>query len=1079
MVSTIIVIYFRRSFMMEKRYFDKDNRFIIEGYNKKKPFSSFLPGIAGDNGIPMWVFYVNRGQAISSFGTRDKNGAIMEFFPANRAYQNVNYTGFRTFIKIYEGMAINYYEPFSSFDSNKSDGSRMIIGGNECELQEVNRDGSLKTSVLYFTLPGENIAALVRKTTITNLSGRNLKMEVLDGAPAILPYGLDNGSLKEMGNLMKAWMSVDNLEENVPFYKLRASTEDSAEVRNIEKGNFSLGFIKNVDKDEVLRPIVDAEVIFGNNTSFSFPDNFINMPLEELYEKKQATSNKVPSSFYGISRELKPEESIELYSMVGYADSIEILLPHKSKLISSGFLMNKYYEARKLVRDLTDDVYTSTSSKVFDEYCRLTYLDNILRGGYPLVMGDKEKPSVYHVYSRKHGDLERDYNFFTLEPEYYSSGNGSYRDVNQNRRSDVLFKPEIGDFNIKTFMNLIQVDGYNPLAVNGYKFIVKRERVNFFEEKVEKLLTVPFSLGRLYRIAAEGGTIDDRVQEKVELVLRECEQVIEAVHGEGYWSDHFTYNLDLIENYLAVFPDKKLEVLLKNKEYTYYDNYVFVKRRDEKYVLTAKGVRQYEAVIHDKDKGAFIDSRASNNNIMRSNKGCGEIYKCSLFSKLITLMVNKFSILDPFGMGVEMEAGKPGWDDALNGLPGIFGSSMAESYELSRIISFILEFIHENMQEEVELPIEVMKLIKDIINCIEEYNSSTNVDKQHTYWDETSKLREAFREEIKYGLDGSIVIIKLEALEAYIEGFKNKLNEGIGQAFEENSQVYPTFFYYEALDYELILDENMEKRFNKNGLSLVRVSKFKQNKMPLFLEGVVRALKMQHTDAALVYEKVKESPLFDNKLKMYKLNAPLTEMPIEIGRLKAFTPGWLENETIWLHMEYKYMLEILKCGLYDKFFEDFKNVMIPFLDPEVYGRSTLENSSFIASSANPDEATHGTGYFARLSGATAEFLSIWSIMLAGENPFFMKNKELCLELKPTLPDWLFNEENKVSFKFLGRTMVTYNNSKRISTYENGLVKNTIITYRDGRKIEIKDSRINQPYSIDVREGKIEHIMMEF
>ena len=27
-------------------------------------------------------------------------------------------------------------------------------------------------------------------------------------------------------------------------------------------------------------------------------------------------------------------------------------------------------------------------------------------------------------------------------------------------------------------------------------------------------------------------------------------------------------------------------------------------------------------------------------------------------------------------MGIEMEAGKPGWNDAMNGLPGLFGSEM-------------------------------------------------------------------------------------------------------------------------------------------------------------------------------------------------------------------------------------------------------------------------------------------------------------------------------------------------------------------------------------------------------------------
>ena len=76
-----------------------DGRFSIRDYDEKKPFSNFLPGIAGLYGTPMWVFYVNRGQGIASFGTKNKDRAILEFFPANKAYQMTAQTGFRTFIK--------------------------------------------------------------------------------------------------------------------------------------------------------------------------------------------------------------------------------------------------------------------------------------------------------------------------------------------------------------------------------------------------------------------------------------------------------------------------------------------------------------------------------------------------------------------------------------------------------------------------------------------------------------------------------------------------------------------------------------------------------------------------------------------------------------------------------------------------------------------------------------------------------------------------------------------------------------------------------------------------------------------
>jgi hypothetical protein len=202
-------------------------------------------------------------------------------------------------------------------------------------------------------------------------------------------------------------------------------------------------------------------------------------------------------------------------------------------------------------------------------------------------------------------------------------------------------------------------------------------------------------------------------------------------------------------------------------------------------------------------------------------------------------------------------------------------------------------------------------------------------------------------------------------------------------------------------------------------------------------------------------------------------------MPEEIGRCRIFTPGWLENESIWLHMEYKYLLEILKAGLYKEFYADFKKTLIAFQDPERYGRSTLENSSFLVSSAFPDQKLHGNGFVARLSGSTAEFINIWLMMNLGPRPFFIdQNNKLNLKFSPLLAGWLFKKDGTYSFNFLKEITVTYHNYDRKDTFK---LKAKRIKFSDknGKTVEITSGTIPAPYAEQIRSCLIKKIDIYF
>ena len=192
--------------------------FILKDFDIKKPFSSFLPGLAGIKGIPLWAYYTNRGQGIMSVGSKDKNGSIIEFNPACIGYEKVTTQGFRTFIKI-DGKLIEAFGTRienSNGIENSNIERTMYITGASFKIEEINKDASYKIEVNYFGLPNMPIGALVRRVKLTSL--KNQKIEIVDGTSQVLPQGVSNGAYKDCGNLMRSWMDVYYMKEKTPFY---------------------------------------------------------------------------------------------------------------------------------------------------------------------------------------------------------------------------------------------------------------------------------------------------------------------------------------------------------------------------------------------------------------------------------------------------------------------------------------------------------------------------------------------------------------------------------------------------------------------------------------------------------------------------------------------------------------------------------------------------------------------------------------------------------------------------------------------------------------------------------------------
>ncbi|MBN1311184.1 MAG: cellobiose phosphorylase [Anaerolineae bacterium] len=1038
--------------------FDSYGRFVLNDFSSVRPFASFLPGIAGLSGIPMWVFYTNRGQAIASFGVESKDHPIMEYMSANKAYQLTSTLGFRTFLRGQRDGEVWHYEPFSLHTDDELS-RRMFVGMNEVEIEEVHLGLGLKANVLYFTLPGEPLAGLVRQVTFHNTGSRPLVLEALDGMPAVVPFGVDNNFLKHMGRTIEAWTDVVNIEEGIPFYKLRATAVDTTEVYAIQGGNFALAFADG----DLLPAAADPAAVFGFDTAFAAARPFYEGGMDAVFGAQQNIEARTPCAFFGAALELAPGTSQTITGLYGYAAELSLLTQQVSTFLTPGYIDARRSQGRALIADLTEPIATQSAIPTFDAYCRQTFLDNIMRGGWPVVLGGRH---IYHVYSRKHGDMERDYNHFFLAAEPYSQGNGSYRDINQNRRSDVFFEPRAGEFNIRLFTSLLQADGHNPLVVKGTTFSLPVEKLPEVLAQVEQpdglteLLSEPFTPGRLLKIAGQSGLRMDE-QAFLDLVLGMCQQSIEADPGEVYWVDHWTYNLDLIESYLAVYPERKAALLFDSEPLPFYDSASTIQPRSCKYVLAGGEPRQLNAISEDEEKAALIASRAEQPRWVRTQHGCGEVFRLPLFSKLVLLAALKFATLDPLGMGIEMEAGRPGWCDAMNGLPSLFGSSMPETFELLRLIDFLLEAL-KSEKRDVSLPVEGQTLLQEALAHIDH-------EDRFARWDATAAAREAYRESTRLGFDGAAIDVSAGSLLDDLERMRAAVHDGARRAVDMNGGLPPTYLTYRVSAFDVLDDVDAQ------GRAVIHVREFDEPTiLPLFLEGAVRCMKVlgSKEEALSLHQKVMASDLYDPKLHMLKLNASLGDQPHTIGRMRAFPPGWLENESVWLHMAYKYLLEVLKAGLYDQFFDALKTTLVPFMDAAVYGRSPLENSSFIVSSAHPDANLHGAGFVARLSGATAEFLNIWQVMMVGARPFCLQNGELRLALRPVLPGWLFDDRGRLSFRFLGNCSVTYYNSERRDTTDGMLPGRAILRLPDDETVTLLGETIPPPYAAMIREGRV-------
>lgn len=449
--------------------YDEHGRYVLADYDSLPPFSDFLPALAGYYGKPLWVFFVNRGQGIASFGTESKEYPIMEYQPADKAYQMTAFSGFRTFLQLrsssHSEKEFVVLEPFSPLKTRHPDMENdvgratagdtkqqqlpkrtMYIGANEMQIQEIDHKHGIETNATFFVLPEEDFGAFVKRTTITNMwrgSGlshqkQTLTVSMLDGLAKIQPAGGKlNRFLKDMGRTLQGLMGVYfpyNDTIDMPFYRLSQRALDTADVVVQRAGHWCISILQDrTDKTRLLPIIYDPSKIFGDDTAMVFPTKLHSNHLVDIVKGPQYGAAKTASAFAAVDGiVLEPGESLTITTYFGRANSVWDVPVLSRRLSQTGFGLYKLSRSREIFQQITAVVACTTAVPMWDGHVQQMFLDNSLRGGIPSILGEVDDDAklrnadedprlkVYHLFSRIHGDLERDYNDFVIMPTFFS-----------------------------------------------------------------------------------------------------------------------------------------------------------------------------------------------------------------------------------------------------------------------------------------------------------------------------------------------------------------------------------------------------------------------------------------------------------------------------------------------------------------------------------------------------------------------------------------------------------------------------------------------------------------------------------
>ncbi|GEA61316.1 hypothetical protein [Vibrio comitans] len=634
-----------------------------------------------------WLFISSTG-SLSAGRIRPEN-ALFPYKSVDYIHESAENTGAKSIFKVKTSSGVSLWEPFNTFHDGLYQVERNLYKnsiGDKIIFEEINH--SLKLQFQYSWNTSEQFG-FIRQSQLTDLSGDNREIELLDGLQNLLPPGAPLGALQTRSALVDAYKWNERQQGSpLALYTMYAKLSDRADPA--ESLLATTVFSLDDDASQILLtssqiaafrkglPVQDETLTKGQRGSYlihktiQLQGNQTNSWIIAADIDKSHSDITALNAQIAVPNDIRKQvlSSIEdnqkeLVSLMSGADAWQLTAEENTSVhhyanvlfnnMRGGVIENNYTldkaDVVKTMRNANQAVVAKHQGFFAELADSFTHAELV---SLAKQTDDQQLVRLAYEYlpltfGRRHGDPSRPWNHYEIKlkdehGDRLLSYQGNWRDIFQNWEAMALSYPGFIKSFIAKFVNASTVDGFNP-----------------------------------YRITKDG----------IDWELLDPEDEWSNI---GYWGDHqIIYLLKFLE--LAdKFEHDELIALLNTEMYSYANvpyeicdvDGLFANPKD-----TVNFNDEKQSLIERKVAELGSDGKL----VLNSDDS---VYMVNLLEKILVPLLSKLSNLVLDG-GIWLNTQRPEWNDANNAIVGN-GLSMVTLYYMRRYVSFMQQMLAEAPQ---------------------------------------------------------------------------------------------------------------------------------------------------------------------------------------------------------------------------------------------------------------------------------------------------------------------------------------------------------------------------------------------